>query len=324
MYDIEVELTPEISGEIRREFISRLDKVYYLVHTDYRDNFDNSGKIIQECIDEESGDKLYENIDCLSDTEYDSATREIDEIKDNILSDFSLEHLHPYIEEWLDTDDNKDNIRTMIMEKDGSNPIKEMIGQTRLRARAQLHTNYDCLVSNWDLGNTYEYSEYFKDIVDVLNLNPYWVKQKFQQRGINTVGRFPNLKRRDGKEAVTYDEFATELLNQCNYSLLTFAGMLPLDDLYNSDFAKITHITIPKGNYCGMFSDWQGGGSLMEMKLLRDLTLPVSWKNKTKYDSLDLYVDEVGISGYCIDQVYGMCLSFWNRPLVLTFAKEKS
>lgn len=320
--DIDIELTPEISGEIRREFISRLRDIYYLVYTDYSDSFDNSGKVIQKCIDEENGDKFYEYMD-FTDAEYEGADDEIYEIQNAILTDSKLEHLHPFIEEWLDNDDNKDSIREMIQEKDKSTPVKQMIGRTRLRARAMLHTNYDCLVSNWDLGNTYEYSQYFKDIVDVLNLNPYWVKKKFQQRGINTVGRFPNYKRRDGKEAVTYDDFATELINQCNYSLLTFAGMLPLQDLYDNHFREITHITIPKGNNCGMFSDWRGGGSLMDMILLRDLTIPVSWKYKSKYDSLDLYVDERGIDGYCIDEVYGMCYSFWGKELQLTFKEEK-
>lgn len=325
MYDVDIKLTSEISEEIRRAFINRLNKVCWLVHTDYCDDFGNSGKIIQECIDENNGDKFFEIYNTwLSESADDGADYEIGEIERAVLSDNKLGHLHPFLEEWLDTYDNKDTIREMIQEKDMSEP-KEMIGRTRLRARAQLHTNYDCLVSNWDLGNTYEYSDYFKDIVDVLNLNPYWVKKKFQHRGIHTTGRFPNLKKRDGKEAVAYDDFATELLNQCSYSLLTFAGMLPLDELYKNHFGKITHITIPKDNFCGMFSDWRGGGSLMEMKLLRDLTIPVSWKNKTKYDSLDLYVDEVGVVDYCycINQVYGMCMSFWNKPLCLTFEKEE-
>ena len=101
--------------------------------------------------------------------------------------------------------------------------------------------------------------------------------------------------------------------------------MLPLQDLYDNHFREITNITIPKGNNCGMFSDWRGGGSLMEMKLLRDLTIPVSWKHKSKYDSLDLYVDERGVKeySYSIDEVYGMNYSFWGKPLQLTFKEEK-
>ena len=317
---IDIEITPEISEEIRQEFIKRLDDRYYLTYIDYRDSLDNHAETIQECLNKDNGDKFFEEInDALSDSTYEAATYAVNQIKDGILNDNSLEHLHDFIDEWFDTDDNELEIRQMIEERDESTPIEDLIKNTSMRARATLHTNYDCLLDNWSLGNTYSYSEYFKDIIDVLYLNPAEVKKTFIKKGINVEGSFPNLAYRNGKEAVSYDDFAQELLNQCCYGLLTFAGMLPLDDICENHFGKITHITIPKDNYCGMFSDWNGGGSLMEMKLLRDLKVPVSWARKTKYDSFDLSVDEPKCDGYCIDEVYGLVSSFWNKPLQLAF-----
>lgn len=317
---IDIEITPEISEEIRQEFIRRLKDKYYLVYIDYRSSLDGYAKTIQECLNKENADKFYEELDeNLSEYSYAEVTDAVNEIKESILGDDNLEHLHPFIDEWFGTYDNELEIRQMIEERDVSTPIEDLIRNTSMRARATLHTNYDCLLDNWLLGNTYSYSEYFKDIIDVLYLNPALVKKVFINKGINVEGRFPNLKYRNGKEAVSYEEFADELLNQCCYGLLTFAGMLPLQDIYDNHFEKMTHITIPKDNYCGMFSDWNGGGSIMEMKLLRDLKIPVSWARKTKYDSFDLSVDEPKCDGYCIDEVYGLISSFWNKPLQLTF-----
>lgn len=317
---IDIEITPEISEEIRQEFIKRLDDRYYLVFIDYRDSLDGYAKTIQECINKDNGDKFYEELDeWLSESSCEAASYEVNQIRENILSDESLEHLHSFIDDWFYTGDNELEIRQMIEDRDKSTPVTDLIGKTSMRARATLHTNYDCLLDNWSLGNTYSYSEYFKDIIDVLYLNPAQVKKTFIEKGINVAGCFPNLAYRNGKEAVSYESLADELLNQCCYGLLTFAGMLPLDDIYAKHFGEITHITISKDNYCGMFNDWNGGGSIMEMKLLRDLKVPVSWIRKTKYDSFDLSVDEPKCDGYCIDEVYGLIGSFWNKPFQLTF-----
>lgn len=323
-YLTEVEIPPEISNEIEQQFISRLDNTYYLVYIDYRESLDNSGKTIQQCIDEKSLEPLDELLtDRLSDAEYESTNYHIKEIKEAIFDDNSLVHLHPYIEDWLHDAENKDGIRDKMYDRDKSTPVKDLLDNTNLRARATLYTNYDSLPPNYDLGNTYSYSEYVKDMIDVLYLNPAKVKKAFRQHGINTAGRFPNLAYRNGKEAVTYESFADELLNQCCYGLLTFAGILPLQDLYNNGFQQIKYITIPKGNTCGIFNSWNGGGSIMEMELLRDLKIPVTFKRKTKYDYLALEVDECGCNGYSINEVYGLISSFWGKEFELDFKKEQ-
>lgn len=320
IYEIDIELTPEIAEEIRQAFISRLDDKYDLVFVDYRSNINESGNEIQKCIDAESGDTLYDyNNDWISDIATENADGCLDEIKDKILGDNSLEHLHPFVEEWLDTDNNRCDIRYMIEDRDESTPMQDIIKQTRLRARAMLYTNYDCLPHNYDMGNTYSYTDYFRQIIDTLNLNPYWVMLTFHRYCIHTVGHFPDIRKRNGKEAVRYADFAEEILNQHSYGLLTFAGLLPLNELYDNNFTKIKYITIPKGNYCGMFSDWRGGGSLMDMEILRDFKIPVCRPLGTRHDKLLLHVDENGCDGHCIDSVYGLDRSYWNKPFKLKF-----
>lgn len=55
-----------------------------------------------------------------------------------------------------------------------------------------------------------------------------------------------------------YDEFNLPAdTNSCIYS----------GNLFNT----IIKVTIPQGNLCGIYSSWNGGGSLMEMKLLNTM-----------------------------------------------------
>lgn len=164
------------------------------------------------------------------------------------------------------------------------------------------------------------YDEYFKDMVDLLCLNPAKVKQVFNQKDINTIGRWPDKPKRNGKEAVRYEDLADEMLNQCCYCLLTFMGLMPLTDLYQNNFGEYKTIIIPKGNNCGMFNSWNGGGSLMEMVLLRDLYIPVEFTRKTEYDRCEICVDEPRCgNGYCINEVYGLMSSAWGKEIKLIY-----
>ncbi|MCD7909588.1 MAG: hypothetical protein LUH04_18270 [Clostridium sp.] len=57
----------------------------------------------------------------------------------------------------------------------------------------------------------------------------------------------------------------------------------------------------------------------MEMTLQRDLTILINRKCKTKVDRLEIEVDALGCSGYCIDEVYGIDgTSYWNSEFRIT------
>lgn len=312
-------ISPEISDAIKQAFLENMDKEYELVYTDYRDNYDDSGNIIQNCINNRNAEAI-ENNQWEADSRYEGSTRELEELKNKILSFPEYEYLYPYISEWLDDEDNRYYVINTIEERDISTPIQEIIERSWLRSRACLYTNYDCLPHNYDMNNTYYYDEYFKDIIDVLCLNPKKVKETFNKKGINTIGRWPDKRSRNGNEAVSYADLADEILNQSCYGLLTFMGLLPIKSLYENNFEEYKSIVIPKGNNCGMFNHWNGGGSLMEMELLRDLYVPVRFSGKTEYDRFEMCVDERGCNnGYCIDEVYGLIRSAWGKEFQLIY-----
>lgn len=284
-------IAPQTGAVIRRAFLENMDREYGLIRTGYEDHFNHSGETIQKCLDANSDEALY-------DTLWEAGARRegseyvLEGIRDKLLCTGKYGPLHPYIDEWLEEDVNKEAMLEAIEERDNSNPYREMLSRSRIRARVTLYTNYDSLPHNYDMDNTYYYDGYIKDIVDVLCLNPAKVKQAFNQKGINTTGRWPDKKKRNGREAVRYEALGEELLNQCCYGLLTFMGLMPLADLYEHNFAEYKTIVVPKGNNCGMFGHWNGGGSLMEMELLRDLYIPAAFPKKTEYDRCELCVDE--------------------------------
>lgn len=310
-------ISPEVSATIRQAFTDNMDKEYSLIYTDYRDNYDDSGDLIQKCLDAKSHENLTDN-HWVSDAQRTGSEYVLKSLQDQLLSDSTYKHLHPFIEDWLE--DNKDEIIEIIEDRDTSKPYKEIMGRSKIYGRATLFTNYDCFPHNFDMGNTYYYDQYFKDMVDVLCLNPAKVKQTFNQKGIHTTGRWPDKPKRNGNEAVRYEDLADEMLNQCCYCLLTFMGLMPLTDLYKNNFGEYKTISIPKGNNCGMFNSWNGGGSLMEMELLRDLNIPVKFPRKTQYDRCELFVDEPRCgNGYCINEVYGLISSAWGKEIQLNY-----
>lgn len=310
---------PQTGAAIRQAFLENMDQEYQLIHTGYEDNFNHSGETIQKCLDAKSDEALYDTL-WEADARREVSEYVLEEIRDRILCAGTYESLHPWIDDWLEEDFNKEAVLEAIEERDNSNPYKEMLSRSRIRARVTLYTNYDCLPHNYDMGNTYYYGEYLKDIIDLLCMNPVKVRQAFNGKGINTTGRWPDKPKRNGKEAVRYEALAEELLNQCCYGLLTFMGLMPLGDLYEHNFTEYKTIMVPKGNSCGMFNDWNGGGSLMEMELLWDLYIPASFPKKTGYDRCEICVDEPRCgNGYCIDEVYGLIPSVWGKELRLVY-----
>jgi hypothetical protein len=311
----------EINQKIEQAFIAEMQDKYHLVYTDYNDSFNHSAETVHECMEKYDPNSLFETIDDWTYTcQYEMSNEIVDELQFKILTDNKYAELHPYLDEWVEDEENREHLRYCIYNRDESDPVSELIDRTGLRARVTQYTNYDCLPSNWDLGNTYYYQDYVKDIVDTLCLNPAPVKQTFIKTGITAAGNWTNLSYRDGKESVDYDAFAQELLNQNCYCHFVFMGMLPLKSLYEKCFQKFHKMIIPKGNSCGFYSYWQGGGSLLGMELKRDLELPLRLPRKTKFDKFELEVDERNCgAGYCIDDGYGLIRSAWGKEIRIVY-----
>lgn len=188
--------------------------------------------------------------------------------------------------------------------------------------RITLYSNYDCINSHWfeQSSGGYGYVQsYFGAMVNALKLNPRKVKEKFISHGDKMYGLWPNKDERDGKEYVDYGQFFVEMENQsCPACNLVVVGKMNLQDLMNG---KPEIIVIPKGNYVGMFSSMNGGGSPIEAPLLRDMKINLSKHYPTQYDFWRMEYDK---ASYSINGAYGVTKEFWKKEIqVLTYKKEK-
>lgn len=301
------------SFEDIKDLLPKRTSLYYV---DYRDSLDEHTNLIQKCIDNKSADALYEAID---EWYLDSPHYEFESLNKELISDickkFKIEEeqAEEIIEEY------RDLIEEHYYSVDDSNVLKDLVRNSRsIAVRIPLYSNYDCINSHYFEGG-YAYKEsYFGDMVDVLNLNPAKVKKMLLENDVECYGTFPNYKHREGKELVSYADFWQELENSsCGANLLVFVGKLSIQSLIESNF-ELKEITIPKGNNCGLFSDFQGGGSVIEMELQKDFTIKLDVprkKNLAKYDSFSLLIDET--NGYSINEVYGVSREFWGNEIII-------
>lgn len=89
---------------------------------------------------------------------------------------------------------------------------------------------------------------------------------------------------------------------------LVFAKKFTLEELIEIKENK-ADITITKDINGGLFNRWWGGGSLLEIELEKDMVV-------SQGEIHDIRIDDAFPSGrygdYGIDDVYGMCSSFWR------------
>lgn len=292
--------------------IGLMDENYSLTYVDYRESLENNLDTIEKCLAEKSRDTLYENFDeWYSDQEYESVCNIMEGLKKELVkSGYRKWQAEKFFEE------NEEEIKNEIYNRNDSDSLKNLLRNTdNIPVRVELLSNYDCINSHWlESSGGYSYEEsYFGDMVDALSLNPCKVRKILLEHGEKAIGQFPNKRSRNGKEQVSYEQFYEELENSCcGVNLLTYVATVDVQKLYDADF-NLSEIVIPKGNKCGLYSSMQGGGSLMEMDLKKDVKLHLT---KGNYPYFRLELDKWGTGyNYSIQQTYGVDSSFFSKPL---------
>lgn len=291
--------------------LNLMDKSYTLVYIDYSMNLNNSLETITECIKVKSASPLYDHInDWLSDTEYEAVDENIGGLKDKCIEQG---YTDAEVEQFFD--EHSDTIREEIYKRDDSNMVSQLLRNTaKIPVRVVMHSNYDCINSHYFEGTYCYHESYFGAMVDALNLNPSKVAETFEGAGLNCEGDFPDKSERNGNELVSYHQLAVEISNSVSpANNLTFIAMVDVEQLHDREF-EITEVTLPKGNVCGLYSSVYGGGSILEMELLRDITLKL---NEKEYDYYALEIDTNSDYGYSIKSTYGVIDSFFGKPLTI-------
>lgn len=294
---------------------ARLEKSYTLCYVDYRDNMDGCHKLFDKCVDNECSDNLWLEIDeAYSEERYQSAVNILDEIrKDMKIQDWTWEEFK--------MEDEYNELRWLIEERDDSKVTEDLLNQTDIDARIAIMSNYECCAAHWSQGLDMMGDPYLVQLMAWLSLNPAKLKKEIMERCECTSreipGRWPNIKSREGKEVVTYEAFVDSWFNSPNMGEFNLFGRLPLYDLLKNDFkfeSDPSHWTIPTGTTCGFFNSWCGGGTLSIISTIRsvnvgDILKKNKPKNATQFDYLKLMVDEKGCHGYSSGEVYGGSMS---------------
>lgn len=289
-----------------------MDKNYSLTYVDYRESLNDCLDTIERCLEAKNGDALFEDMD---EWYYDQRESFVDDIMNGLKKEFFRMGYKKWEAEKF-FEENEEEIRETIYNRDDSEPIKDILSNTRdIPVRIELLSNYDCINSHWlESSGGYSYEEsYFGDMVDALNLNPCKVKRLLLEHGEKIIGYFPNKRSRNRKEQVSYEQFYKELQNSCcGANLLTYVATIDIQELYDADF-NLSEVIIPEGNTCGLYSSMQGGGSLIGMELNMDVKLHLT-PNDYPYFRLELEKPGRGYN-YSIKQVYGVCDSFFGNSL---------
>ena len=313
---INVSTTKEvvISDDLLQKIKDRLNtmenpKVYW----DYRDQLSEEqvGKIISgpEGLNDVENEIFDYNMDCSYELEQSHIIACLgyfkSELEEELGEDVDLKEIAQELrDELLDFISVDMGIKGLI--RNSNNP----------NARVTLYSNYDCINSNWYVtsGGGYTYEEsYFGAMLDFLNLNPAKVKKVFTERGILCSGKFPSKKTREGKEYVDYTKFAIEMENNSCTGNLSIVCKIDLSDvLRHGSMPK--KFTIPKGNGVGMYSDFQGGGSMFDCELIRDMEIDTEKRGDTEYDRVDL-IPDTKEHGYTMKDTYGVTNDFFGNEI---------
>jgi len=260
-------------------FVKACPSYVELVEVDWRDNLNNHLNVLFRAFANSDLTPIYDLVDDMRffDDEWDSLQYYIKDMCKDIARAHDLD-----IEDVLEfarDDNNSEEIRDIIYEKDSSDVLRGLISNTDpVPIMLEMYSSFDQICSHWwESQNGYTYEDhYLGDMCTVLNLNPAKLKEAMLNHDFNvcTDSEWPDLSERDGQELVCYEAFIQELQNNCMGGLLTFMLKIDPSDILNmqqgrSDYAEVK---LYKGTPISIFDSWQGSGSLFEMSLLRDTT----------------------------------------------------
>lgn len=292
-----IKVTPTVE-----EVCQLLDKFYLL--SEINRNSTIQGSIVHEAVEnwelEPVDTWLNECFDTYEGAEYELKTFK-KEVKRKVF-DGSKKRCKKWFAE------SEDEIRQAIQERNESTPFTDICRQTdKPNVRVTLFSNGDCLNSNhWESLDGYCYTnDYLGDLLDTLNINPQAFKKAAVARNFNLRGAWPNKKNRDEKNLVTISALLDELDNNTCASNWVFLNQVEIQEI-GSDLSAVV---VPKGTLCGLFSHFEGGGSLLDCVTLYDITLDLT---KKSYPHFSMRSD---FGKYSVKEVYGTDNRIFESPL---------
>lgn len=119
---------------------------------------------------------------------------------------------------------------------------------------------------------------------------------------------------------VSTDKFIESVIqelenNTCSCSGLTFLVNMKLSELFtikeqmNDENSKNNILIISKDTMCGLFDEFAGGGSVLEIELDKDINITYAMIH-------NIWIDGANTHGYDVNEVYGLVEQCWKGTIV--------
>ena len=288
---------------------------YTEIYADYRDELDDQS-LKKLCNAENPREQFYEWLDeayleCIWDYE-DQVIKEV--LKDEDFAEIASK---------LDEDEVRDHLRDMFYVK---LPEEHYLNQDIL---------VDILVDTGDLNYDYTLNN-FGPHYDAMENEPIPEESSLlwlaRQQGYTKTQLKQAMRERPAKKNFMQSMY-DEINNVASHmNTLTFMVKMSLEEYFHLTDAIVKErernksytmngrkgrgwILLDKTTTTGLYDPWNGGGSLLEIHLDKDVRLPIRCIETAKHD---------GCRGYSIREIYCCCTSLWTETLKEIHPMKKS
>ncbi len=283
------------------------------VYADYRDCVEKD-TVIKWCQSEEPRDAFFEDIfEWFQESIWECEDEAIKTVRDNWVSEeFSYDEHQEFIEEWI-----KDHL------------CVEPPCDHYLKQKVCVDIIVDTGDENYDYVSNDVYPHYNARIEDVVpkEASILWLikQQGYKKRQLNKA-----LRHGDYSGSKLLESIRREVINCSSHmNALTFFVEMTVEELFDLQEAIKENgkndpplekdayrcvwerkgrkkIVIDKDAVCGLYDNWNGAGSVLEISLEKDVVLPMKYISTAWPD---------GGRGWSVANVYGVCSSMWTPTL---------
>lgn len=183
-----------------------------------------------------------------------------------------------------------------------------------------------------DVSDTYLHSEadYVKNTDNALTYLIHQQGHTVEELFEKVYGEEPEIAENDSKEALSEtkgrdSDFIQSVANEINENY--YGGMTELTALTSVKGEQLfelldniahgnDYIVLPKETEVGLFNEWSGAGSSLEITAEKDIVIPADMVRNIQFEGTSHEGKVASNEGYTVDEVYGLIGSVWEKSSV--------
>ena len=186
--------------------------------------------------------------------------------------------------------------------------------QQMLRVNAIVSTSGEITVGSEDNANKRRVQSFIRTLVEDQGHTMAELNKAFDEYSDAVLlPAFSDGDRLFKEQTESYGKFVASLASEiANSNPFNIDGFVFLTKVSVEDYARLgdedATLTFQPGVMCGMYNPYDGSGSVLEVELEKEITVPRSDIAELQIESR---VEKHGYS-YCVDEVYGLVGTAWN------------